>query len=106
MQIIIDLPAQDYIDIIETHSVYYTSVTPLLQGILNGVVLPEKHGRLVDAEKLYAQINASLIDLSKVHKEIEEQASYFNDGMLQSLYEIHEAATIVPAAATAKEDNT
>lgn len=54
MQIVIDIPYEDYIRIKETGVIGKVDV--FKRAIRNGAVLPKGHGRLIDVDKLKPQI--------------------------------------------------
>ena len=50
MQIVIDIPKDDY-EYLKNHNKH-----GLYSSILNGTILPQGHGRLIDAEKLESRM--------------------------------------------------
>ena len=58
MQIVIDISENDYETIKDVYPVTgfigYAGVKSAYKAILDGTVLPEKHGRLIDADALIA----------------------------------------------------
>ena len=50
MQIVIDIPEEDYNEIKEHENFIRRSKNPWKIAVLDGVVLTEKHGRLIDAD--------------------------------------------------------
>lgn len=52
MQVLIDIPEEDYNEIKEHENFIRRSRNTWKIAVLDGVVLPEKHGRLIDAGEL------------------------------------------------------
>lgn len=50
MQVLIDIPEEDYNEIKEHENFIRRSGNTWKIAVLDGVVLPEKHGRLIDAD--------------------------------------------------------
>ena len=62
MQIVIDIPKEDYIKISNSNPNYADDFN-LYYAIKNGTVLPEKHGRLIDADALIDTLGCSDRDI-------------------------------------------
>ena len=77
MQIVIDIPENRYKDIIRISTIQaYSDYYPTYERIIaKGKVLPEKHGRLIDADK----INNSNIEAVKRNGKIYVELSDLQD---------------------------
>lgn len=53
MQIVIDIPEEEYKKILKMHPAYPNGVFCLTKAIQNGTPLPKGHGRLIDGTCLY-----------------------------------------------------
>lgn len=56
MQIVIDIHEEEYNDVKYFGTIVDEDRDYIAECILNGTVLPEQHGRLIDADKLFQQV--------------------------------------------------
>jgi len=52
MQVVIEIPEEEY----KFLDYYQSTNHTIFKAIKNGTVLPERHGRLIDADKLFQQV--------------------------------------------------
>ena len=75
MQIVIEIPDEEYREIRQGHKTFNTELY-LLNGVLEGTPLPKGHGRLIDADKRRTEIdeeNRWVVDLAETIVEAEKE---------------------------------
>ena len=82
MEILIDIPEEDYNEIKEHENFIRRSRNPWKIAVLDGVVLPQKHGRLIDTDAAkcsscgkFGCENSDLCELFKAKTIIEADGS-------------------------------
>lgn len=70
MQIVIDIPKEIYDEIHEKNYYSLKGKEALRVGVMNCIVLPEHHGRLIDAD-VYKWDNRDIIDCEINHPKFE-----------------------------------
>lgn len=97
MQIVIDIPDEDYNVILANADLYKEKnwgAAEVWDAIVGGVPLPKGHGRLIDADKiLYFRCSSNVLDCPKTYDFICQHCEYG----VASKFRIDEMNTIIEA---------
>lgn len=74
MKIVIDIPEQAYNQLKEVGGVDWLDAENILDCVANGTPLPKGHGKLIDADALYADLTFPTQEFAKAFHEILEDA--------------------------------
>ena len=95
MQIVIDIPEEEYEDIIYSED---CGLHRLTRAIANGTPLPEGHGRLIDADVLDRDLENAQVNLGDALSEA------FDDGLAWASEVVSKSPTIIEADKAESED--